>query len=132
MLEQSKLMHTRPLVVQTVVGAFFAVAGLAKLFARAETTTILADHDIPAPAVMAVVVAVLELAGGVLLLARWHPRWVAFVLGVFVLLASAMLHLPLVLAGPRALELALDVVMIGALYWIASRPGPHHEERFTS
>jgi uncharacterized membrane protein YphA (DoxX/SURF4 family) len=132
MLEPSKLSHRRPLVVQAVVGAFFAIAGLAKLFARAETASVLADHGIFAPNAMAVVVAVFELACGALLLARWHPRWVAFVLGVFVLLATAMLHLPLVLAGPRALELALDVVMIGALYWIASRPGPHHERRLTS
>lgn len=103
------------------VGALFVSAGLAKLFAHAQTTGILLSRGLPQPSLLAVSVGVAEVLGGLLLLSAWKVRWVAALLASFVAVATLLLHFPLTLAGPQAFEFGLAVGVLVALYAVASK-----------
>jgi uncharacterized membrane protein YphA (DoxX/SURF4 family) len=107
-------------VLRFCVAALFVGAGLAKLYAPEATVAVLASRDLPQPALLGALSAVCEVLGGLMLLARVHVRLACVGLAGFVVLAAGIFHMPIALAGPRALEVALDVVVLAALYGVGA------------
>jgi putative oxidoreductase len=80
------------LLARIFIAALFLVAGARKLLAYAATAGYFAKLGFPAPEVLAVVAIAIELGAGLMLLAGWRTRWAAWLLVVFVVVATAMAH----------------------------------------
>jgi putative oxidoreductase len=80
------------LIGRILLGAIFLVAGLRKVMGIAATAGYFAKLGFPAPEVMAWVAVVIELGGGLLLVLGWHARRAAWLLILFVAIATAMAH----------------------------------------
>lgn len=85
---QSQLM----LVGRVLLGAIFLIAGTRKLLAVAGAAGYFAKLGFPMPEVMAWVAIVIEIGGALLLIAGWQTRRVAWLLILFVAIATAMAH----------------------------------------
>ncbi|MBX3644579.1 MAG: DoxX family protein [Rubrivivax sp.] len=83
-----------PLVVvgRVLLALMFILAGLSKLTNIAGTAGYIASGGLPAPMLLAVVVGLLELLGGLAIAVGFHARWAALALGLFTLLASVLFH----------------------------------------
>jgi putative oxidoreductase len=74
------------------IAALFLVAGTRKLLTYAATAGYFAKLGFPAPDALAGVAIAIELGAGLMLLAGWRTRWAAWLLVVFVAVATAMAH----------------------------------------
>jgi putative oxidoreductase len=77
---------------RVLLALMFIVSGFGKLTNIAGTAGYIASGGLPAPAVLAVLVGLLELVGGLALAAGFKARWAALALGVFTILASLLFH----------------------------------------
>jgi putative oxidoreductase len=74
------------------IAALFLVAGTRKLLTYAGTAGYFAKLGFPAPEAFAVIAIAIELGAGLMLVAGWRTRWAAWLLVVFVAVATAMAH----------------------------------------
>jgi len=80
------------LVGRTLLALIFLVAGIRKLMAIAGTAGYFTKLGMPMPEVMVWVAILLEIGGALLLIVGWQTRRVAWVMIVFVLIATFMAH----------------------------------------
>jgi putative oxidoreductase len=80
------------LIGRILLGAIFLVAGLRKVMGVGMTAGYFAKLGMPAPEVMAWVAIVIEIGGALLLITGWHARRAAWLLILFVAIATAMAH----------------------------------------
>jgi putative oxidoreductase len=81
-----------PLLSRILIGALFLVAGTRKFMFFAGSAGYFAKLGFPAPEVMTWVSITIEILGGLLLIIGWRTRIVAWVLVIFVAVATAMAH----------------------------------------
>lgn len=81
-----------PLAGRFLLAAIFLVAGIRKVLGFAGTVGYFTKLGFPAAEVFAVVAIIVELGGAILLIAGWRTRWVAWLLMLFVVIATAMAH----------------------------------------
>jgi putative oxidoreductase len=83
-----------PLIVigRVLLALMFVMSGFGKLTDIGGTAGYIASGGLPAPAVLAVVVGLLELLGGLALIVGFQARWAGLSLGVFTLMASFLFH----------------------------------------
>jgi putative oxidoreductase len=80
------------LIGRLLLAAIFLVVGIRKLLGIAATAGYFAKLGFPMPEVMAWVAVVIEIGGGLLLVLGWHARRAAWLLILFVAIATAMAH----------------------------------------
>jgi|SoiMethySBSTD1v2_1073268.scaffolds.fasta_scaffold445001_3 putative oxidoreductase len=80
------------LIGRILIGILFLVAGIMKAMNIAGTTGYMTKLGFPAPELMAYLSTLIELASGVLLIIGWQTRRVAWLLVVYVLIATGMAH----------------------------------------
>jgi len=80
------------LVGRLLLAAVFLVAGVRKLMGVAASAGYLAKLGFPMPEVMVWVAIAIEIGGAALLIAGWHTRRAAWLLILFVAIATAMAH----------------------------------------
>jgi len=80
------------LIGRILLAAVFLVAGVRKLMGVAASAGYLAKLGFPMPEVMVWVAIVIELGGAVLLITGWNARRAAWLLILFVAIATAMAH----------------------------------------
>ena len=80
------------LIGRILLAAVFLVAGVRKLMGVAASAGYLAKLGFPMPEVMVWVAIVIEIGGAVLLITGWHARRAAWLLILFVAIATAMAH----------------------------------------
>jgi putative oxidoreductase len=80
------------LIGRILLGAIFLVAGLRKLMGVAASAGYFAKLGFPMPEVMVWAAIVIEIGGALLLILGWHARRAAWLLIVFVAIATAMAH----------------------------------------
>lgn len=83
-----------PLVVigRVLLALMFIMAGYGKLSDISGTAGYIASGGLPMASVLAVVVGLLELLGGIAIAIGWQTRWTALALGLFTLVASLLFH----------------------------------------
>ena len=116
------------LVGRILIGILFLVAGIMKAMNIAGTTGYMTKLGFPAPELMAYLSTIIELAAGVLLIIGWQTRRVAWVLIVYVLIATGMAHRFWEYEPAQRVNqinhFLKNLALIGAmLYIIASGPG---------
>jgi putative oxidoreductase len=75
-----------------LLALMFVMSGFGKLGNVAGTAGYIASGGLPFPSLLAVLVGLLELFGGLALAAGFKARWAALALGVFTVLASVLFH----------------------------------------
>jgi putative oxidoreductase len=83
---------TAALVGRTLLSAIFLISGLGKLAAPAATIGYIASAGIPFPQIGLAIAIGTELLGGLALVAGFHTRAVAGLLGVFCLATALLFH----------------------------------------
>jgi putative oxidoreductase len=74
------------------IAVMFVLSGVEKFMDLASTASEIASKGLPAPQVLAVATATLELGGGFLVIVGWQTRWVALALALFTLVAAYFFH----------------------------------------
>jgi len=80
------------LLARVFIAALFLVAGTRKLLTYTATVGYFAKLGFPASEAIAVLAIVIEIGGGLMLATGWRTRWAAWLLVVFVAVATAMAH----------------------------------------
>ena len=80
------------LVGRIAIAALFLIPGIRKLLAVAGTAGYFAKLGFPMPEVMVWVAILVEVGGAVLLIVGWQARRIAWLLILFVLIATLMAH----------------------------------------
>jgi putative oxidoreductase len=80
------------LIGRVLLGVLFLVTGIRKIMFYSGSVAYFAKLGFPAPEVMAVLAILIEVGGGALLILGWQTRRVSWLLGLFVVIATAMAH----------------------------------------
>src|SRR5205823_11114018 len=80
------------LIGRILIAALFLNAGLRKAFTYAATVGYFTKLGFPMPEAMAIIAPIIEVGGALLLIAGWKSRYAAWVLALFVLIASFAAH----------------------------------------
>ncbi len=80
------------LIGRILLSAMFILAGFSKLTAIGGTAQMFGSSGLPAPTVVAVLVGLLELVGGLAVLVGFYARAAAIALALFTIAASLVAH----------------------------------------
>ncbi len=115
-----------PLVIvgRVLLALMFIVAGFGKLTNLEGTAGYIASGGLPMASVLAVVVGLLELLGGLAIAAGFQARWAALALGLFTLAASVLFHkfwaVPADQAFVQQLMFMKNLSVAGGLFIVAA------------
>ena len=118
-----------PLAGRILIGALFIVAGIRKILIWGPQVAYFTRLGFPVPEVMTVIAIIIELGGAILLIAGWRTRWVAWLLALFVLIATGMAHrfweFDAAQMANQLNHFLKNVAIIGGLLFVACfGPGP--------
>lgn len=77
---------------RVLLALLFVVSGIRAATSFAGSASYLGGLGFPAPEAMNLLAIVVEIGGGILLVVGWKTRWAAWLLVVFVAIATAMAH----------------------------------------
>lgn len=80
------------LVGRILLGVLFVVAGFGKLTGFDGTAGYIASKGLPLASLLAAGAILVELGGGLALIAGWKARWAALAIAVFSLIAGIVFH----------------------------------------
>ena len=80
------------LIARLLLALMFLGAGIDKLTGLEGTAGYIASVGLPAPKLLAIGAAVVEVLGALLLIVGWQARWAALALAGFTVLASLFFH----------------------------------------
>lgn len=81
-----------PLLGRLFIAALFLVAGIRKILIWEAQVGYFTRLGFPAPELFTVLAVVIEIGGALLLIAGWRTRWVAWLLILFLVIATGMAH----------------------------------------
>ena len=118
-----------PLAGRILLAAIFVWSGLGKIGGFAGAVGYIQSAGLPAAQLLAVLVIIVELGGGLLLVLGWKARWAAAALFVFVFLASIFFHAFWAAAPDQIYMQQIQfmknlAIMGGMLYVVVYGPGP--------
>ena len=112
------------LVGRILLALMFILAGFGKLADIGGTAGYIASGGLPFPAVLAVIVGLLELLGGLAIVVGFQARWAALALGLFTLAASVTFHkfwaVPADQAFVQQLMFMKNLSIAGGLFIVAA------------
>ena len=115
-----------PLVVvgRVLLALMFILAGFSKLGNIEGTAGYIASGGLPMASVLAVVVGLLELVGGLAIAVGFQARWAALALGLFTIAASLLFHkfwaVPAEQAFVQQLMFMKNLSVAGGLFIVAA------------
>ncbi len=99
---------------------FFIASGAGKVFAFQPSAGILASIGFPNPQLFLIAMIVIEIGGGLGLLFGFGTRYVSVALIVFMILATIVIHAPLIsdpVSGPdQIIHIIKNIAIIGGLF----------------
>jgi putative oxidoreductase len=108
-----------PFVGRLLIGVPFAMSGLSKLATYGPTTQMIGAVGLPAPSLAFAVAVVVELGGGLLLIAGFRARLIAIVLALFCLATALSFHTNFADQN-QMINFLKNLMMAGGLLQIAS------------
>jgi len=113
-----------PLAGRLLIGVLFIVAGIRKILIWGPQVAYFTKLGFPAPEVFTVLAIVIELGGAALLIAGWRTRWVAWLLALFVAIATIMAHrfweFDAAAQANQLNHFLKNIAIIGGLMFVAS------------
>ena len=80
------------ILARVLLALMFVLAGASKFAGLEGTPGYIASQGLPAPYLLAIATALLEVVGGVMLIVGWQARWAALALAAFTALATVIFH----------------------------------------
>ncbi len=126
-----------PLIGRLLIAFIFIFAGYGKITGFEGTVGYIASKSMPLPQLAAIGAIIIELGGGLMLVAGWKARWAAAAMFVFTLLAALIFHnfwavpadQPMV-AQDQMIHFMKNISMLGGLlYVIVYGSGPLSVEK---
>jgi putative oxidoreductase len=108
-----------PFVGRLLIGLPFAMSGLGKLAAYGPTTAMIAAVGLPVPPLAYAVAVIVELGGGLLLIAGFQTRLVATALALFSIATAVSFHSNFADQN-QMIHFLKNVMMAGGLLQIAA------------
>lgn len=108
-----------PFVGRLMIGLPFAMSGLSKLGAYSATTAMISAVGLPVPPLAYAVAVIVELGGGLLLIAGYQARSVATALALFSIAAAVSFHSNFADQN-QMIHFLKNVMMAGGLLQIAA------------
>ena len=108
-----------PFVGRLLIGLPFAMSGLGKLAAFGPTTAMIAAVGLPVPPLAFAVAVIVELGGGLLLVAGYQTRFVAIALALFSVATAVSFHSNFADQN-QMIHFLKNVMMAGGLLQIAA------------
>jgi putative oxidoreductase len=106
------------------IATIFLVAGTRKVLAFAGTVGYFAKLGFPSAEVFAAIAIAIEIGGGLMMLFGWRTRWAAWLLVVFVAVATAMAHrfweFDAAQYNNQLNHFLKNIAIIGGLYFVAT------------
>ena len=114
---------------RALLSAVFLVAGARKIMIWGAQVGYFTKLGFPAPEFFTVVAILIELGAGLALLVGWRTRWAAWLLALFVLIATFMAHrfweFDAAQVANQLNHFLKNVAIIGGLLFVAAfGPGP--------
>lgn len=111
-------------IARVLLALMFVLAGFSKFGGLEGTAGYIGSKGLPAPYLLAVATAFLEVVGGLLLIVGFQARWAALALAVFTLLASVLFHnfwaMPAEQAFVNQLMFMKNLAVAGGLLFVFS------------
>ena len=111
-----------PLIGRILIAFIFIFAGYGKITAFEGTVGYIASKSIPLPQLAAIGAIIVELGGGLMLVAGWKARWAAAALFVFTLLAALIFHnfwaVPADQVQNTMIHFMKNISMLGGLLYV--------------
>ncbi len=104
-----------------LMGMIFILAGLQKLMNPAATAAVMGQNGIPLPGLLVYLTILVELGGGLILIAGFYTRQVAFLLFLFLIPTTLIFH-----TGPEMMQrvnLLKNCAIMGGLLMVAVNGG---------
>jgi putative oxidoreductase len=83
---------TLALLARLLFAALFLTTGIRKILIWGPQVAYFTRLGFPAPEFFTVLAIIIEIGGAILLAVGWHTRWVAWLLIVFLVIATGMAH----------------------------------------
>lgn len=117
-----------PLAGRILLAPLFLSAGYGKLAHFAPTVQYIASQGLPAPSLAAALAVLIELGGGLLLIAGWKTRWAAAAMLVFTAVTALVFHAFWAAPADQAVNQSIHFwknvsIMGGLLYVVAYGSG---------
>lgn len=108
-----------------IVGTYFILAGVPKLFNFSYTTNMIEGVGLPLPALLALTAVLVEIGGGVAILVNRYASYAALLLAGFVLMVSIPFHGPNMWDGSQIgmmqqYTFMKNLALMGALLFMAA------------
>jgi putative oxidoreductase len=118
------LQNFTSLAGRTLLALIFVVSGFGKITGFAGTAAYMGSKGMPMPEALLVGAIVVELIGGLMIVAGWKARWAALALFLFTIPATIMFHNPAGLSGQAAqdqmIHLMKNVSIMGGMLMLAA------------
>jgi putative oxidoreductase len=118
------LCHILPLAGRVLLALIFVMSGFGKITGFAGTVGYIASKGLPMAELAAVLAIVVELGGGLLLIAGWKARWAAAALAFFSLVAAFLFHnywaVPPEMAQNQMIHFMKNLAIAGGLLQIVA------------
>ena len=123
-----------PFVARVLIAQLFVISGITKMLAFEKTSAFMFNRGMPAADVLLVCAILLEVGGGLLLIAGYKVRWVAAALAMFTFIATFAFHpfwaVEVVRFANELNNFMKNLALMGGLiYVMAYGPGPYALER---
>lgn len=79
-------------VARCLLASIFLISGVRKVLAFSAVSGMMAGKGFPMPDAFLVLTILVEIGGGLMLVANWHARWAALALAAFTLAAGVIFH----------------------------------------
>ena len=83
---------TLALIARTLLAAIFIISGVRKVFGFPIVAGMMAGKGFPMAEVFLAATIVLEIVGGLMLIANWNTKYAAWALAAFTLVAGSIFH----------------------------------------
>lgn len=111
-----------PLVGRILIALIFVISGFGKIKGFDGTVGYIASKGLPLPQLAAVVAIIIEVGGGLMLIAGWKARWAAAAMFLFTAVAAIFFHnfwaVPADAAQNQMIHFMKNISMLGGLLYV--------------
>ena len=116
------LNHFGPLVGRILIALMFVISGYGKIKGFDSTVGYIASKGLPLPQLAAVGAIIVELGGGLMLIAGWKARWAAAAMFLFTAVAAVIFHnfwaAPADAAQSQMIHFMKNISILGGLLYV--------------
>jgi putative oxidoreductase len=110
MQPNQNIQNAAALIGRILLGLIFVISGFGKIGGYAGTAGYMASQGLPLVSILLPLTILVELGGGLLLMAGWKVRWVALVFVLFLIPVTIVFHNPAGLDPAQAQQQMINLL----------------------